>query len=300
MNEIWQDFIKRNPELSWVWDVLLGKQLPVTERFTALSQDQLREIQSLTAKLRKTDRSRVPMALLGVEQITGSLLGGQPVKQDKYFCGSTERGKRTGRAAGITLILFVGFMTLSFISMGHWNAYLGCGCFLAGIITIMVGIWGTNRLVRKDLPPHLAETDYHTDRLYFLRGTCYLLCDKLFFSYREEDRYESRDNECSSDHSDYLCVPIADISYVQGQMLILSNGGAISLYNSPELDDMLEYISAMVRWAPAPYHPSKDSGRSYIKRDKNAWLKLAIVIAVLLIGVYSMPSVVKVLQNLLG
>ena len=56
----------------------------------------------------------------------------------------------------------------------------------------------------------------------------------------------------------------------------------------------------MVRWAPAPYHPSKDSGRSYIKRDKNAWLKLAIVIAVLLIGVYSMPSVVKVLQNLLG
>lgn len=83
-------------------------------------------------------------------------------------------------------------------------------------------------------------------------------------------------------------------------MLILSNGGAISLYNSPELDDMLEYISAMVRWAPAPYHPSKDSGRSYIKRDKNAWLKLAIVIAVLLIGVYSMPSVVKVLQNLLG
>lgn len=91
MNEIWQDFIKRNPELSWVWDVLLGKQLPVTERFTALSQDQLREIQSLTAKLRKTDRSRVPMALLGVEQITGSLLGGQPVKQDKYFCGSTER-----------------------------------------------------------------------------------------------------------------------------------------------------------------------------------------------------------------
>lgn len=39
MNEIWQDFIKRNPELSWVWDVLLGKQLPVTERFTALSQD---------------------------------------------------------------------------------------------------------------------------------------------------------------------------------------------------------------------------------------------------------------------
>ncbi len=23
MNEIWQDFIKRNPELSWVWDVLL-------------------------------------------------------------------------------------------------------------------------------------------------------------------------------------------------------------------------------------------------------------------------------------
>ena len=83
---------------------------------------------------------------------------------------------------------------------------------------------------------HLAETDYHTDRLYFLRGTCYLLCDKLFFSYREEDRYESRDNECSSDHSDYLCVPIADISYVQGQMLILSNGGAISLYNSPELD----------------------------------------------------------------
>ena len=80
-------------------------------------------------------------------------------------------------------------------------------------------------------------------------------------------------------------------------MLILSNGGAISLYDSPQLADMLEYISALVRWAPAPYHPSKDSENSYIKTDKNAMLKLIIAVVVLIIGVYSMPSFVNIVQT---
>ena len=60
---------------------------------------------------------------------------------------------------------------------------------------------------------------------------------------------------------------------------------------------MLEYISALVRWSPAPYHPSKDSENSYIKTDKNAMLKFIIAVAVLIIGVYSMPSFVDVVQT---
>lgn len=301
IEDIRQNFIRRNPELSWVWEVLEGKQLPETGRFAALSTEQLRIIQELTGKLRKSDRSGSPMALMGVEQLTEKLLNGESVKPDKYFCSDPKLGRQAGRAAGISLLVFAAFIALTIISIGNWNAYLGCACFAAGIITLIVGNRKTDRLFRKDLPLHLAETYYHTDRLYFVKGMCYLLCDRLLFSYCKDDRYPARYRDSSNvDSLDFLCVPIADISYIEGQRLILSNGGAISLYDSPQLADMLEYISALVRWNPAPYHPSKDSENSYVKHDKNALLRLVIAVAVLLVGVYSMPSVAAAIQGLLG
>lgn len=294
IDEIRQEFISRQPELSWVWDVLVGKQLPETERFAGLSRSQLSSIQTVTEKLRAADRSGSPMALLAVEQLTEKLLSGESVKQDTYFCSSTERGRRTGKTAGITLLVFSALIIFTFIAMMNWNAYLGCGCFIAGIVTLLIGTRRSDRFIKKDLPPHLAETDYHTDRLFFRGGECYLLCDKILFAYCKDDMYPY---ESRSDIMDYLCVPIADISYIQGQMLILSNGGAITLYSSPQMDDMLEYISALVRWSPAPYAPSKESVRDYMAHDKYAALKVAITVAVLLIGVYSMPSVVSVIQK---
>ncbi len=297
IEDLRQKFITQNPELSWVWEVLEGKQLPETERFAALSAEQLREIQRLTGELRAADRSGNPMALLGVEQLTEKLLGGEPVKPDKYFCSDPSIGKRTGKAAGITLLVFTGFIIMTIVSMAHWNAYLGCACFVAGLVTLMVGTRRSDRLFRKDLPPHLAETDYHTDRLYFMKGFCYLLSDKLVFSFRRGDRDPARSRD-DSESPEFLSVPISDISYIEGQRLILSNGGAVSLYDSPQLTDMLEYISALVRWRPAPYHPSHDSENSYVKHDKYAMLKVIIAVAVLLVGVYSMPSVVSVIQKL--
>ena len=301
IEDIRTDFVSRYPELSWVWEVLEGRQLPETERFAALSLKQLRGIQELTGKLRAADRSGSPMAMLAVEKLTGNLLSGESVKPDKYFCSDPARGKRTGTAAGITLLIFAGFIALTVISMLHWNAYLGCACFVAGIITLAVGTHRTDRLFRKDLPQYLSETYYHTDRLYFMKGYCYLLSDKLLFSYCREDRYPARYRDDSyEDAPEFLSVPLADISYIEGQRLILSNGGAISLYDSPQLADMLEYISAVIRWAPAPYHPSKESENSYVKHDKLPLIKLAIAVAMLLVGVYSMPSVVSLIQELLG
>ena len=296
VSEIQRRFLSQNPELSWVWDILEGKQLPVTEKFTALSMQQLREIRDVIRLVREADRSASPMALLAAEQLTEKLLNGSEIKPDKYYCSSPERGKRHSSAAGITMLLFTAFMIFAFIGIMHWNAYIGSACFVGGIIILVTGYSLTDRLYKKEAPPYLAETVYHTDRLYFLKGECYLLCDKLMFSYCKDDRIPARYRDSGPEHIDHLCVPIADISYIQGKMLILSNGGAVSLYDSPQLDDMLEYISALVKWSPAPYHPSAESEKSYIKVEKGAMMKLIIAVAVLLIGVYSMPSFVHVMQ----
>lgn len=297
IGEIQEEFLNNTPELSWVWDVLEGRQLPVTEKFAALSQKQLREIDNVIKKIRTADRTGSPMALLAAEQLTRKLLNGENVMPDKYYCSSATRGRRNGVAAGITLFLFIALLITAFMGIMHWNAYIGFTCFVGGIIILLTGSSISEKLYKTDAPSHLAETDYHTDRLYFLRGECYLLSDKIMFSYFKNDRIAARYRDQGPDTPDFLCVPITDISYIQGQMLILSNGGAISLYDSPQLSDMLEYISALVRWAPAPYHPSKDSENSYIKTDKYAMLKLVIVISVLVIGVYAMPSVVKAVQD---
>lgn len=296
VSKIKQEFIRNNPELSWVWDVLEGKQLPVTERFTALSRQQLCAIQDVISSIRAADRSDSPMALLAAEQLTEKLLSGNTIKPDKYYCSDPERGKRHAGAAGFTMLLFTALMILAFIGVMHWNAYIGFACFVGGIIVLVTGSSLTDKLYKREAPPHLAETDYHTDRLYFLQGECYLLCDKLMFSYCKDDRIPSRYREPGPRRIDHLCVPIADISYIQGKMLILSNGGAVSLYDSPQLNEMLEYISALVRWAPAPYHPSTESEKSYIKYEKGSMLKLIIAVAILVIAVYSMPSFVHVMQ----
>lgn len=297
VSEIQRRFLSKCPELSWVWDILEGKQLPVTEKFTAMSRQQLCEIRNVIKSIRAADRSNSPMALLAAEQLTEKLLNGDTINPDKYYCSNPERGKRHSSAAGITMLLFTAFMIFAFIGVMHWNAYIGFACFVGGIIILLIGSSLTDRLYKKETPTYLAETDYHTDRLYFLKGECYLLCDKLMFSYCKDDRIPARYRDSGPEHIDHLCVPIADISYIQGKMLILSNGGAVSLYDSPQLDDMLEYISALVRWSPAPYHPSSESEKSYIKAEKGALLQLIIVVAVLLIGVYSMPSFVHVIQT---
>lgn len=297
INQIRQKFLNDNPELSWIWEILEGKQLPITEKIASLSEKQLREVQNTIKALRTADRTNSPMALLAVEQLTAKLLNGESIKPDKYYCSNANRGKRNGVAAGVTLLLFVAFLIVAFTGIMRWNAYVGFFCFIGGIAVLLIGSSISNKLYRLDAPQHLAATDYHTDRLYFLRGECYLLSDKLLFLYYKNDRIPARYRDQEPESPDYLWVPIADISYIQGQMLILSNGGAISLYDSPQLADMLEYISALVRWAPAPYHPSKDSENSYIKTDKNAMLKFILAIVVLVIGVYSMPSFVNILQT---
>lgn len=297
IKQIREKFLNENPELSWIWEVLEGKQLPITEKITSLSRKQLCEIQNTIKEIRAEDRTDTPMALLAVEQLIGKILNGESIKPDKYYCSNVSRGKHSGVAAGITLLLFIAFLVAAFTGIMRWNAYVGFSCFLVGIAVLLVGSSISNKLYKLDAPTHLATTDYHTDRLYFLRGKCYLLSDKLLFSYYKNDRIQARYRDSSPESPDYLCVPIADISYIQGQMLILSNGGAISLYNSPQLADMLEYISALVRWSPAPYNPSKDSETSYINTDKNAMLRFIIAIIVLVIGVYSMPSFVDVVQT---
>ena len=296
VEQIRQKFLSNEPGLSWVWEILEGKRLPETERIASLPRKQLCEIQDTIKAIRAADRTDSPMALLAVEQLTEKLLSGESVRPDKYYCSNATRGKRNAAAAGITMLLFIVFLIAAFTGVMRWNAYVGFTCFIIGIAVLMVGSSISNRLYRQDAPQHLAETDYHTDRLYFLRGECFLLSDKLLFSYYKNDRVPARYRDQGPESPDHLCVPISDISYIQGQMLILSNGGAISLYDSPQLADMLEYISALVRWAPAPYHPSKDSENSYIKTDKNAMLKLIIAVVVLVIGVYSMPSFVNIVQ----
>ncbi len=297
INQIHQKFLNDDPELSWIWEVLEGKQLPITEKIASLSEKQLREVQNTIKALRAADRTDSPMALLAVEQLTAKLLNGESIKPEKYYCSNATQGKRNGVAAGITLLLFVAFLVVAFTGIMRWNAYVGFFCFIGGIAVLLIGSSISNKLYRLDAPQYLAATDYHTDRLHFLRGECYLLSDKLLFSYYKSDRVPSRYRDQGPESPDHLWVPIADISYIQGQMLILSNGGAISLYDSPQLADMLEYISALVRWAPAPYHPSKDSENSYIKADKNAMLKFILAVVVLVIGVYSMPSVVNIIQT---
>lgn len=297
IEQIRQKFLNDDPELSWVWEVLEGKHLHITEKVASLSVEQLYEIQNTIKMVRAADRTDCPMALLAMEQRVGKLLNGESINPDKYYCSNATRGKRNGVAAGITLFLFIAFLIAAFTGVMYWNAYAGFFCFIGGIAVLLIGSSISNKLYRLDAPPYLAETDYHTDRLYFPRGKCYLLSDKLIFLYYKNDRIPARYRDPEPESPDYICVPIADISYVQGQMLILSNGGAISLYDSPQLADMLEYISALVRWSPAPYHPSKDSENSYIKTDKNAMLKFIIAVAVLIIGVYSMPSFVDVVQT---
>ena len=296
IEQIRQGFLNAYPELSWVWEVLEGKQLPETEKITSLSARQLRGIRDTIKALRTADRTDSPMALLALEQLTERLLNGESIKPDKYYCSSAARGKRSGAASGITLSAFIALLIAAFTGIMHWNAYFGIFCFVAEIVVLITGSSISNRLNRLDAPPYLAKTDYHTDRLYFLRGECFLLSDKLLFSYYKSDRVPARYRDQGPESPDHICVSIADISFIQGQMLILSNGGAISLYDSPQLADMLEYISALVRWAHVPYHPSKDSENSYIKTDKHAMLKLIIAVVVLLIGVYSTPSLVRVVQ----
>lgn len=296
VEQIRQKFLSNEPGLSWVWEILEGKRLPETERITSLTRKQLCEIQDTIKAIRAADRTDSPMALLAVEQLTEKMLNGESVRSDKYYCSNADRSKRNGVAAGITMLLFIVFLIAAFTGVMRWNAYVGFACFIIGIAVLMVGSSISNRLYRQDVPQHLAETDYHTDRLYFLRGECFLLSDKLLFSYYKNDRVPARYRDQGPESPDHLCVPISDISYIQGQMLILSNGGAISLYDSPQLADMLEYISALVRWAPAPCYPSKDSENSYIKTDKNAMLKLIIAVVVLVIGVCSMPSFVNIVQ----
>ena len=296
IEQIRQKFLSDEPELLWVWEILEGKQLPVTEKIASLPRKQLCEIQNMIKAIRVADRTDSPMALLAFEQLTEKLLNGESVRPDKYYCSNAARGKRNGIAAGITLLLFIAFLIIAFTGIMRWNAYVGFFCFIGGIAVLLIGSSISNKLYRLDSPPYLAETDYHTDRLYFPNGKCYLLSDKLLFLYHKNDRIPARYRDPEPESPDYICIPITDISYVQGQMLILSNGGAISLYDAPQLADILEYVSALVRWAPAPYHPSKDSETSYIKTDKNTKLNFIIAVVVLIIGVYSMPSFVDVVQ----
>ena len=149
VNDIQGRFLSKSPELSWVWDVLEGKQLPVTEKFTALSRQQLCEIQDVIRSIRAADRSNSPMALLAAEQLTEKLLNGNEIKPDKYYCSDPEHGKRHTSAAGITMLLFTAFMVFAFIGVMHWNAYIGFACFVGGIIVLITGSSLTDRLYKK-------------------------------------------------------------------------------------------------------------------------------------------------------
>ena len=73
IEQIRQKFLNDEPELSWVWEVLEGKQLPITEKVASLSVEQLYEIQNTIKMVRAADRTNSPMALLAIEQLVGNI-----------------------------------------------------------------------------------------------------------------------------------------------------------------------------------------------------------------------------------
>ena len=73
IEQIRQKLLNDEPELSWVWEVLEGKQLPITEYVASLSVEQLYEIQNTIKIVRAADRTNSPMALLAMEQLVGNI-----------------------------------------------------------------------------------------------------------------------------------------------------------------------------------------------------------------------------------
>ena len=73
IEQIRQKLLNDEPELLWVWEVLEGKQLPITEKVASLSVEQLYEIQNTIKMVRAADRTNSPMALLAMEQLVGKI-----------------------------------------------------------------------------------------------------------------------------------------------------------------------------------------------------------------------------------